>query len=210
VPKQYPRPMVRAVRRVIVLCPLTLALAACGSVEIPSRSASAAASVSPGAAETPASPTAAASDAASLAPSPTASVAAGLYVNEAGGWSIMLPAEWEVASENGSDAFLIRDDMIAEVLVGPSTGQTLQELEAEKVEHLSTWSGAGNIESDIVRLPAGEAIKVSIKWANEIDSGVFILHMIEKGDRQYAISVRGPEVSAADVEALVQSFVILD
>jgi hypothetical protein len=177
-------------------------LAACGTVEDPSPSASPQPSVAP---------TMTASQATS--PTPTAAPSAREpYVHQAGGWSIVLPAGWEVVNENDTNAAFIDGNVIAEVLVGPSSGLALEELLAQRVDEITEgWQGAGEVQSDIVQLPAGDALYLTFPFGIETSSrGVFVLYTIERGDKQYAISVRGPDVPLAEVEALVESFVILD
>ena len=136
-------------------------------------------------------------------------------MNEAQGWSVVLPVGWEVVAQNDQWAAVSPEDTIAEILVGPSSGLTLRELEAQKVDELiASWPGLDDIESDVVRLPAGEALNVTLESTNaEVGVVVFTMYLIEQGDRQYVISVRAPDdrdkvLAAADV--LAESFAILD
>jgi hypothetical protein len=164
----------------------------------------------------PVSPTVEASAAASPSATPERTVA-GLHVYQAQRWSVALPTGWEVVAENESGAALAHGDGgVAEILVAPATGLTMEDLQAQRVEEISsTWPGVGEIESDIVQLPAGDALRVTFETElNPGDlRGVFHLYVLEQGDNQYVISVRG----SADnddlrrvAEALAQSFAILD
>jgi hypothetical protein len=204
----------RRARRLAFAC-LPLLLGACGTMDDSSmtasgqvqesataRAASAPASSAPTAEPTTASPV-----------QSTASNAPTVHVNETEGWSIVVPPGWEIVAQRDCCVALHRDGVIAEVLVAPSSGLTLEALEAQKVDDLSTWPGVVGIESDFVSLPAGDAVRVTV--ASELDTGsqVFDLHVIEQGDTQYLISVRGPQGDSqllADAESLAESFAILD
>ena len=147
---------------------------------------------------------------------PTATPGAGeLHVGSGELWSIVVPTGWEVVAENDSSTALSRGQAIAEILVAPSSGLTLEKLEAQEVSYLSTWPGTGEIESDVVRLPAGDAVRVTMA-TTETAAGPrngFILYVIEEGDTRYAISVRGPHNTdelLTEADALVESFAILD
>ena len=136
-------------------------------------------------------------------------------MNEAQGWSVVVPAGWEVVGTSDQWAAVSPEGAIAEILVGPSSGLTLRALEAQKVDELiASWQGLDDIESDVVHLPAGEALTVTLESTNaEVGVIVFTMYLIEQGDRQYVISVRAPDdrnkvLAAADV--LAESFAILD
>lgn len=168
--------------------------------------ASAAASSAPTAEATTASP------AQASAPSPPT-----VYVNETQGWSIVVPPGWEVLVAQDDCCFALhRDGVIAEVLVSPSGGLTLEQLQAEKVAFLGTWPGTDDLRSEIVRLPAGDAVRATLRTTTNPDTGpgIFVLYAIEAGgDTQYVISVRGPQDDSqllADAESLAESFAILD
>lgn len=167
--------------------------------------ASAAASSAPTAEATTASP------AQASAPSPPT-----VYVNETQGWSIVVPPGWEVVAQDDCCFALHRDGVIAEVLVSPSGGLTLEQLQAEKVAFLGTWPGTDDLRSEIVRLPAGDAVRATLRTTTNPDTGpgIFVLYAIEAGgDTQYVISVRGPQDDSqllADAESLAESFAILD
>ena len=138
---------------------VAIVLAACGTPEVPSPDTSTAPAAS---ASTRAEPSAVLSTpgaSGTFLATPTAAPSAEgqLYVNEAQGWSVLVPAGWEVVGTDDSAGFAA-DGLIAEILVSPSSGLTLQELEAQKVDLLSNWQGLESIESELVRLPAGEAV----------------------------------------------------
>lgn len=186
---------------------IPLVLSACGSVD----------DASPTANGPSADPSSAASTDASALPSlvPTAEASAqAVYVNEARGWSIVVPPGWEVAANSVGDTALTRDQVIAEILVSPASGLTLEQLEAQKVDELSAWPGVDAVEAQIVRLPAGEAVRVSLETTNpNAEPGIFVLYVIEEGERQYVISVRGPQDDGdllADAEAFAESFALTD
>ena len=66
-------------------------------------------------------------------PAPTADTSIGeLRVNAAQGWSVVVPTGWEVAAENAYATALYRGQAIAEILVGPSSGLTFEELGPRK------------------------------------------------------------------------------
>jgi hypothetical protein len=137
-----------------------------------------------------------------------------LHANAAQGWSIRLPTGWDVVAESDSGTALTRSEAIAEILVAPSTGLTFEELAAQKLDELSTWAGAADITSELVRLPAADALRVTMATEVATDSpGMFVMYVLEEGDTQYVISVRGPQDTddlLADVEFLAESFAILD
>lgn len=196
----------RSARPLAFAC-VPLLLSACGAVD----------DSSPTARATSIDPSLAASTHASASPSlvPTADASPQrVHVSEAQGWSIVVPPGWEVAVETDSGTALIRDDAIAEILVSPSSGLTLEQLEAQKVVELSAWPGADEVEAQFVRLPAGEALSVTLETIGpNTEPGIFVLYVIEEGERQYAISVRGPQDDGdllADAEALAESFAIID
>lgn len=114
--------------------------------------------------------------------------------------------QWDVAASGGG--------AIAEVLVGPSWGLTVEELETRTLEDLSAWPEAVEVEAELVRLPAGDAVWAALDMNGpEHGPAVFVLYRIDNGDRLYAISVRGPG-GPADLlpiaEALAESFIIND
>ena len=201
--------MPRALR---ALSPLAFAcvpllLGACGALD----------DASPIPGGTSADPTSAASTHASASQSllPTTAASPGdVYVNEARGWSIVVPAGWEVHVNSEGDAALTRDQVVAEILVSPASGLTLEQLEAQKVDDLSAWPGAEVVEAQIVRVPAGEAVSVTVEMSHpNSEPGIFVLYAIEEGERQYVISVRGPQNDGdllEDAEALAESFAILE
>jgi hypothetical protein len=53
--------------------------------------------------------------------------------------------------------------VIAEVLVSASGGLTLKELQAQKVAFLGTWPDTDGLRSEIVRLPAGDAVRAALR-----------------------------------------------
>lgn len=136
-----------------------------------------------------------------------------VYVSEAGGWSIVVPDGWELeTSPDQQGAVLFRDQAIAEILLTPARGMTIEQLQAQQVEFLSAWPGAHDVESEIVRLLAGEAVRGSLRTTDpNLGPYVFISHVIKKGEWVYGISVRGPQ-SAGDLQgaakALAESFAI--
>lgn len=180
-----------------------LVLSACGTVD----------DASPTASGTSADPTSAASTLPSLVPTAEASAQA-VYLNEAQGWSIVVPPGWEVAVNRDTGTALTRDEAIAEILVSPASGLTLEQLEAQKVDELGAWPGADAVEAQIVRLPAGEALRVTLETISpNTKPGIFVLYVIEEHERQYVISVRGFQDDGdllADAEAFAESFAITD
>lgn len=136
-------------------------------------------------------------------------------MNEAQGWSIVVPTGWEVVADSAHGTALHREQVIAEILLAPSSGLSFEELEAQKVRDLRTWPEGEAIESESVDLPAGDALRVTL-GTTELGSSpasAFILYVIEKGDTQYVISVRGPHTKddlLTEAEALAESFAILD
>jgi len=187
---------------------IPLVLSACGSVD----------DASPIGNRQSADPSSAASTDASALPSlvPTAEASAqAVYVNEAQGWSIGVPPGWEVEANSVGDTALTRDQVMAEILVSPASGLTLERLQAQKVDELSAWSGVDGVEAQIVRLPAGEAVRVALETATNpnAEPDVFVFYVIEEGERQYVISVRGPQDDGdllADAEAFAESFALTD
>lgn len=189
-----------------------LLLGACGAVD----------DASPTASGTSADPSSAASTHASASqslPPTTGASPRDVYVNEAGGWSIVVPPGWDVAANREGDTALTRDQVIAEILVFPASGLTLEQLEAQKVDDLSAWPGAEVVQAQIVRVPAGEAVSVTLEIIHPnsepgiFEPGIFVLYVIEEGERQYVISVRGPQDDGdllQDAEALAESFAIID
>ena len=147
----------------------------------------------------------------SLAPSAEASPQA-IHVNEANGWSIVVPPGWEVAANSVGDTALSREGAIAEILVFPASGLKLQQLQAQRVGELSAWPGVEAVEGQIVRLPAGEAVRTSLVTTSpNVEPIVFVSYAIEQGERQYVISVRGPQDDREllqEAEALAESFAI--
>lgn len=74
------------------------------------------------------------------------------------------------------------------------------------------WPGAIDVQAEVVRLPAGEAIWATLKMDSpEHGPFVFVLYVMDDADRHYAISVRGPG-DGADLlpvaNALAESFAI--
>jgi len=204
----------RATRHLAFLS-LAIVFAACGGTDVPppatSTSPAASGSTPPEQSAVPTTPQADESSVPTLtaAPSPEGE----LYVNEAQGWSVTVPAGWEVVGTGESAAF-VKDGLIAEVLVSPSSGLTLQELETQKVEFLSNWQGMVDIESELVRLPAGEAVWVTLESSvpDVVGQTTFTMYAIEEGDTQFVISVRAlddRERVLAAAEALAESFAIL-
>lgn len=201
--------MARALR---ALTPLAFAcvpllLGACGAVD----------DASPIASGTSADPSSAASTHASASQSLLPTTGASprdVYVNEARGWSIVVPPGWEVVANREEGMALTRDQVIAEILVFPASGLTLEQLEAQKVDDLSAWPGAEVVQAQIVRVPAGEAVSVTMEIIHpNSEPGIFVLYVIEEGERQYVISVRGPQDDGGllqDAEALAESFAIID
>ena len=150
--------------------------------------------------------------AASLVPSPEASPR-DVYVSERGGWSIVVPDGWELLP--GPDqvgASLSRDQAIAEILVSPGRGLTIEDLQEDQVQFLSSWPGAHDVESQIVSLPVGAAVRGSLETTDpSAGPYVFISHLIERGEWLYGISVRGPKDAGdlhAAANALAESFAI--
>ena len=135
------------------------------------------------------------------------------FVSESEGWSIAVPPGWEVVSPNGMFA-ASGGGAIAEVLVSSSWGLTLEQLETRTLEDLSAWPEAVEVEAELVRLPAGDAVWAALEMNGpEHGPAVFILYRMDDGDRLYAISVRGPGDGADLVpiaKALAESFAIDD
>lgn len=151
------------------------------------------------------------------APTPTPApdaTAQPLYMSESGGWSIALPPGWELASSYDGNIALSRAGAVAEVMVSPSWGLGLEQLKARTVQDLSAWPGAIDVEAEVVRLPAGEAVWATLEMSSpEHGPFVFILYAMDDVDHHYAISVRGPG-DGADLlpiaKALAESFAIND
>ena len=155
-----------------------------------------------------------ASEPASLAPTADPSMSM-VYVNEGQGWSIGVPAGWNVGPENATGAVVGGVDGFVEILLAPATGLTLEQREAQRVAEVSTWPGVGEIESDVVSLPAGEAVRLVFETglAPNAPPAWFIFYVFEEGDTQYVMSVRGPKDNdelPAVAETLAESFAILD
>jgi len=185
---------------------IPLVLSACGSVDDASPIATGPSADPSSAASTDAS------SLASLVPTAEASAQA-VYVNEAQGWSIVVPPGWEVAANSEGDTALTRDQVTAEILVSPASGLTIEQLEAQKVEELSAWPGVDGVEAQIVRLPAGEAVRASLETTTNAGPGVLVFYWVEEGERQYVISIRGLHDDGdllADAEALAESFALID
>ena len=185
---------------------IPLVLSACGSVDDASPIATGPSADPSSAASTDAS------SLASLVPTAEASAQA-VYVNEAQGWSIVVPPGWEVAANSEGDTALTRDQVTAEILVSPASGLTIEQLEAQKVEELSAWPGVDGVEAQIVRLPAGEAVRASLETTTNAGPGVLVFYWVEEGERQYVISIRGLQDDGdllADAEALAESFALID
>ena len=148
------------------------------------------------------------------APTPTADATAqARYVSEAGGWSIAVPPGWEVVFPEGMFA-ASGGGAIAEVLVSDSWGLTLEQLKTRTLEDLSAWPEAVEVETELVRLPAGDAVWAALEMNGpEHGPAFFILYRMDDGDGLYAISVRGPG-DGADLlpiaKALAESFAIND
>ena len=185
---------------------LPLVLSACGIVDDASPIANGPSADPSSAASTDAS------SLASLVPTAEASAQA-VYVNEAQGWSIVVPPGWEVAANSEGDTALTRDQVTAEILASPASGLTIEQLEAQKVEELSAWPGVDGVEAQIVRLPAGEAVRASLETTTNAGPGILVFYWIEEGERQYVISIRGLQDDGdllADAEALAESFALID
>lgn len=190
-----------------------LLLSACGAVVDSSPTASRQVQVTATARAAVSSARTAAATTAS--PSPTAVPSAqAVYVSEAQEWTFVVPPGWEVVAQRECCLALQRAKQIAEVLVSPASGLTLEQLAGQTVEDLSAWPGADDVEAELVRLPAGDAVRVTLRTTNpDTEPGVFVLYVTEERDRRYAISVRGPQDNGellADAEALAESFAILD
>lgn len=121
-----------------------LLLAACGALdsslaETPNASSPAATAAT----SDDASPSG--SLAASVAPSVTPSSAGSAearYVSESGGWSVAVPAGWElVAREDQAAITITRDHAIGEVYSSPSRGLGIEELLSRTVQDLSAREG---------------------------------------------------------------------
>lgn len=190
-------------RRLALAC-VPLVVSACATVGQPSTGASTAATVSP---------SLQASEPASQAPSTDLSLAM-VYVNEAQGWSIGVPTGWSVVAQNATGAALSGGEAFAEILLASATGLTLEQREAQRVTEISTWPGVDEIESDIVSLPAGEAIRLIFETGVAPDPPArFIFYVFEEGDTQFVMSVRGPkdiDDLPAVAEGLAESFAVLD
>jgi hypothetical protein len=196
----------RAIRQ-LTLVSVSLLLVACGAVTDASPTARSTA--------LEASPSTGPRAAAPHSPVPTESTTDGeVYVNETRGWSIVVPRGWEVQANQMGDTALVRDQVIAEVLVFPASGLPIESLEAEKLDEVMALFDPVEAEAEIIRLPAGEAVNVSARtnYANSAP-GFFVVYVIEKDEWQYVISVRGPETDTNllhDAEALAKSFALLD
>ena len=217
--RRLPYPLIRwcstpvtAVRTVSAL--LAICLAGCESVQVPPEPPLHKSSVVPATAPG-AVPSVAESE--SVFPEATAGISPGtVYSSEAFGWSVVLPPGWQVAGDRPNGTALARGDAIAEVLVGPASGLPLEDLMTHKVAETKRIFGVDEVVSEIVRLPAGEALQLTfpIRAADGTDrGGTFILYLIEVGDTQYVVSVRSPEHVdglLADATALAESFDVSD
>lgn len=137
-----------------------------------------------------------------------------VYVNEAQGWSLAMPDGWDVGPETDTGAFLSGDEGYVEILLAPATGLTPEQREAQRVAHIrSTW-GVDEIESDVVSLPAGEAVRLMFETGEaQGPAAWYIFYVFEEGDTQYVMSVRDSKDNdelRAIAEALAESFAILD
>jgi len=191
----------------IAFASLPLVLSACGSVDNPSPTASG----------PPADPSSSAITRASGSPSlgPTAEPSPqGTYVNEAYGWSIVVPDGWRLEANLEGNVMLSRPQVIAEVLASPASGLTLEQLEAQRLDELRGWPGMNAVESEIVRLPVGEAVRTVLEMTHPNgERAVLVTYAVEEGDHQYVISVRGPlndEDLLDDAEAFAESFAVPD
>ena len=139
---------------------------------------------------------------------------AGRYVSQGGGWSAVVPSGWEVGPETSTDAAFVARGGIAEVLVQPATAQPLEELAAQRINDISmNWEGAEDIESEIVPLPAGDAVRIAFSTASSANAvaGSVTFYVLEAGDTQYVLSVRGTDRDLATIaEALAESLRIRD
>lgn len=201
--------MARQLRSVmpLALACIPLVLSACGSVDDPSPTAT-------GQSADPSSfASTRANTSASLAPTAEPRPQA-IYVNETNGWSIVVPTGWEVATNSVGDTLLSRDQVIAEILVSPASGMTLEQLQAQRVGELRGWPGMDAVEAHIVRLPVGEAVRATLEMTHPNgERAVFVSYAIEERERQYVISVRGPQDDGdllEDAEAIAESFAITD
>ena len=163
-------------------------------------------------ADATAPPSTRAREPATLAPSASRTVG-DLYVSSSGLWSIVVPPGWKLEAELESAAAFTRGNTIAEVLVSPSSGLTSEELEAEVLDFLSTWPGAADVESDFVRLPAGEALRATMVFGGPPGPrSRFISYTLLEAETRYVVSVRGRDngnlLTAA--EALAESFSVLE
>ena len=135
-------------------------------------------------------------------------------MSESGGWSIAIPAGWDVVSQTDGSVALSGTGGIAEVLVSPSWGLSLEELGARTVEDLSAWPGVVDVETELVRLPAGDAVRATIESSTpESEPTIFTLYAMDDEAGHYAISVRGLRGGAdwaAVANAIAESFAIHD
>ena len=208
----------------LVLACASLLLAACGApVPSPAETSNAPVPATTAATSNDAPPSAPRGP--SLAPSvtPSAGSAEARYVSQAGGWSVAVPAGWEVeAREDQGSIMLLRDGAIGEIFTSPSSGLAIEELLAQTVELLSTWEGADAPEAAVVRLPAGEAVWATMATrdayngsdtgapATPID-GTITSYQIDDGESWYSISVRGTAANLPEVaKDLAESFAIAD
>lgn len=203
--------MPRELRPVLLslLAWIPLLLGACGSVDDASPTAN-----GPSAEPSPSASTRA-SASASLEPTAEASPPE-VYVNEVHGWSLVVPPGWEVITNPEGFAALIGDQMTGEILVGPASGMTLEQLQAEREAFLRTWPGMDAVEGEIVRLPVGEAVRTTLEMTHpDGEPEVFVWHAIEEGEWQYVILVRGrgPQDDGdllGVAEAFAESFALID
>jgi len=198
--------MIRALLRLV----LALVLAAC---------AENAPTAEPSATDTAVSPSASASGDISpsepASPAPTADPSMTIvYVNEAQGWSIGMPDGWEALHETDSGAILGGDEGFVEILLAPATGLTPEQREAQRVADISSSWGVDEIDSEVVSLPAGEAVRLMFEMGTASHPRAwYIFYVFEEGDTQYVMSVRDSKDNdelRAMAEALADSFAILD
>lgn len=185
-----------------------LLLAACGAPDTSEAEASNASSpgaTAAAAGDASSSASQATSTATSVPPSAAGSAQATRYVSDSAGWSVAVPDGWELVARDDQAAItLTRDGAIGEVYSSPSRGLGLEELLARTRQDLSTWEGAGAVEAEVVRLPAGEAVRATMETTStEIGPGTFTAYVIDDGDRSYVVSVRGPG-SGADLLAVAE------
>ena len=138
-------------------------------------------------------------------PSPTDQpLAAERYVSQGGGWSVVVPSRWEVVAKAETGGAFVGHGGIAEILIQPATGLALEKLAERQVKNIrSNWEGADEIESEIVQLPAGNAVRIAFATASNPDVGRLnvYFYFLELGDTQYVLSVRGGDRDLATIAA---------